>query len=292
MQLGLFEEIKTAARSAPNGQLLKWIGNKQRYAEEIVRSFPDNFNRYHEPFLGSGAVLATLWPESATASDTFEPLVDIWLALKHDPDKVKEWYATRWEEYAAGDPREEYERIKAAYNSRPNGADLLFLCRSCYGGVVRFRMADGYMSTPVGIHKAISPSAFNKRVNEWHQRVCGTMFYHRPFEDTMCRAEAGDIVYCDPPYSHSQSILYGAQSFSLEKLFGSIAQCKSRGVYVALSIDGRKKSGELECDLRIPDGLFERELYVECGRSMLRRFQMSGKTLESEHVADRLLLTF
>ena len=115
MQLGLFEEIKTAARTAPNGQLLKWIGNKQRYAEEIVRSFPENFNRYHEPFLGSGAVLATLWPASATASDTFKPLVDIWLALKNDPDRIKEWYTTRWEQYNAGDPREEYERIKALH---------------------------------------------------------------------------------------------------------------------------------------------------------------------------------
>ena len=83
----------------------------------------------------------------------------------------------------------------------------------------------------------------------------------------MAKAQPGDIVYCDPLYSHSQSILYGAQSFSLQKLFESIAECKLRGVYVALSINGRKKSGEVDCDLRIPNGLFERELYVECGRS-------------------------
>ena len=38
-----------------------------------------------------------------------------------------------------------YEAIKASYNAAPNAADLLFLCRSCYGGVVRFRKADGHM---------------------------------------------------------------------------------------------------------------------------------------------------
>jgi DNA adenine methylase len=86
--------------------------------------------------------------------------------------------------------------------------------------------------------------------------------------------------------------LYGAQSFDLEHLFQVIADCKRRGVYVALSIDGTKKSGSKLCELPIPDGLFEREIFVHCGRSMLRRFQMDGQSLEQEHVSDRLLLTY
>jgi len=46
------------------------------------------------------------------------------------------------------------------------------------------------------------------------------------------------------------------------------------------------------CDLPIPVGLFEQEVFIDCGRSMLRRFQMGGRTLETEKVADRLLLTY
>src|SRR5262249_31693452 len=49
-------------------QLLKWIGSKQRFAHEIVSLFP-RFRRYWEPFLGSGAVLGTLAPKQAVASD-------------------------------------------------------------------------------------------------------------------------------------------------------------------------------------------------------------------------------
>ncbi|MDR3710421.1 MAG: Dam family site-specific DNA-(adenine-N6)-methyltransferase [Capsulimonadaceae bacterium] len=290
-QLALFEAYEVCKPNAPKGQLLKWIGNKQRFAEEIVSMFPAGYRRYHEPFLGSGAVLATLSPEEATASDTFGPLMEIWAALKDAPETLYEWYRERWE-LTRENKRQGYERIKASYNERPNGADLLFLCRSCYGGVVRFRKADGYMSTPVGIHNPIKPDSFATRVNEWHRRVQGTTFLHRPYELTMSEARRGDLVYCDPPYSYSQSILYGAQEFSLESLMASIADCKNRGVHVALSIDGRKKSGALDCELDIPDGLFERELYIECGRSMLKRFQMEGHSLEEEHVADRLLLTF
>lgn len=73
---------------------------------------------------------------------------------------------------------EGYERIKASYNRRPNGADLVFLCRACYGGVVRFRQSDGYMSTPCGVHDPIRPEAFARRVDEWHRRTCGAEFLH------------------------------------------------------------------------------------------------------------------
>jgi DNA adenine methylase len=272
-------------------QLLKWVGNKQRFAHEIASRFPSRFGRYYEPFLGSGAVLATLAPPAALASDTFEPLVEIWQTLHDEPETLKLWYADRWRAAMAGDKVAAYERIKASYNAQPNGADLLFLCRSCYGGVVRFRR-DGYMSTPCGAHKPVSPESFGARVALWRRRTAGTRFARMDYTEAMSLAAPGDLIYCDPPYTHTQAILYGAQSFSLADLFMIIADCKERGVYVALSIDGSKRSGNLVCDLPIPDGLFEEEHYVNCGRSMLRRFQMGGETLEQEVVADRLLLTY
>ena len=193
---------------------------------------------------------------------------------------------------ANGDKVKVYEQIKASYNKNPNGADLLFLTRSCYGGVVRFRKADGYMSTPCGIHDPISPESFSRRVDEWHKRISGTTFLQLEFEEAMSMTKSGDLVYCDPPYSYSQAILYGAQAFSLEHLLYVIEKCKSRGVYVALSIDGTKRSGNMICDLPIPSGLFEHEIMIDIGHSMLKRFQMNGKTLEGEKVSDRLLLTY
>ena len=70
-------------------QLLKWIGNKQRFAHEIASVFPKNFNRYFEPFLGSGAVLATLAPECGFGSEVFHPLMEIWQTLYSNPKKLK-----------------------------------------------------------------------------------------------------------------------------------------------------------------------------------------------------------
>jgi len=286
-----FEDFGSGVQPFTMG-LLKWIGNKQRFAHQIVSYFPRQFNTYIEPFVGSGAVLATLTPAVAIGSDCFRPLVEIWQTLSSDPELLKLWYAERWLFLAEGEKVAQYEKIKAAYNAHPNGADLLFLCRSCYGGVVRFRQADGYMSTPCGIHDPIHPKSFAKRVEEWHSRTAGARFFVMEYQEALDNAKHGDLIYCDPPYSDSQAILYGAQSFRLGDLFQAIENCKRKGVKVALSIDGTKKSGKTKIDLPLPTGLFEEEIFIDCGRSMLKRFQMDGRTLEEEHVTDRLLLTY
>lgn len=273
-------------------QLLKWIGNKQRFAHEIASFFPIDIRTYYEPFLGSGAVLAALQAPSAFGSDIFGPLIEIWKTLSISPEILVQWYSRRYDEYHKYGKPVGYERIKARYNANPNGADLLFLCRSCYGGVVRFRKSDGYISTPCGVHEPIKPTSFALRVQIWHRRTAGTRFEQLDFEESMSLARERDLVYCDPPYVYSQAILYRGQQFSLSRLMTAIGNCKERGARVALSIDGMKKSGKIDCNLKFPEGLFEREVFVNCGRSMLRRFQKSGESLEDEVVHDRLLLTY
>ena len=292
-QLSLFnlESVASSGRRPLRVQLLKWIGNKQRFAHEIIGYFPDSFGTYHEPFLGSGAVLGTLAPSHAVASDILRPLIEVWRMLLEDPEQLKAWYRDRWERVAHGEKKKVYEEIKASFNSAHNGADLLFLSRSCYGGVIRFRK-DGYMSTPCGIHSPIRPESFAERVDIWRHRVKGTQFVHADYSTVMERATAGDLIYCDPPYADSQSILYGAQSFDLRTLFDVIRDCKDRGVYVVLSIDGTKKNGRRTTEFDFPKDLFEHEAAVNCGRSMLRRFQMEGESLNEEEVTDRLLLTY
>ena len=273
-------------------QLLKWIGNKQKQADDIIRFFPEQYGTYFEPFIGSGGVLGVLAPKNAIASDTFAPLIEIWQALRVDKEGLTRSYAQRYALIAEVGKKLAYARVLANYNADPNGADLLFLCRACYGGVVRFRKGDGHMSTPVGVHDPVSPESFARRVEIWHERTEGARFIHADFAEVMAQAQRGDLVYCDPPYSDSQSILYGAQAFSLGRLFDSIADCKARGVYVALSIDGTKYSGQKLCNVPVPRGLFSHEEFVSVGRSMLKRFQMDGKSLEGHEVSDRLLLTY
>jgi DNA adenine methylase len=288
-----FSDTKLSLNPLPKGfQLLKWIGNKQRFATKIISYFPKSFNTYIEPFLGSGGVLSTFAPNKGIGSDTLKPLMEIWTCLKENPDELKKWYSDRWNKMKKNDKVSVYNEIRENYNKNPNGADLLFMCRSCYGGVIRFRKIDGGMSSPCGIHDPITPTSFSNRVDSWNPRVQNTKFLNEGYESVMKNSKKGDLIYCDPPYVDSQKILYGGQDFLFNNLIEIIKECKDRGVFVAVSIDGVKKSGKIKTELNLPDGLFEREIFVKIGRSMLKRFQMNGKTLEKEEIKDRLLLTY
>lgn len=284
--------IKHKPEKAFKSQLLKWVGNKQKQADDIIAYFPESYNVYFEPFLGSGGVIGSLNPKKAVASDIFPALMDIWTTLSNDKDLLKQWYEDRYNLIETIGKKEAYDRTLASYNVKPNGADFVFILRTCYGGVVRFRKADGFMSTPCGPHNPMTPEKFSHRVDLWSERTKNVEFVNCDFEQTMDRAKEGDLIYCDPPYVDSQTILYGAHAFSLKRLFNKIEECKQRGVYVALSIDGTKFSGTKLCDVEIPKNLFEQEVFINVGRSMLKRFQMDGKSLESHIVTDRLLLTY
>jgi DNA adenine methylase len=215
------------ARARPSGQILKWVGNKFRYAEAIARHLPNDLGDYYEPFVGTGAVLATLAPGRAVAGDALPLLIDLLRIVQRDPALLVSHYASCREELLARG-REAYEEIQARYNSEPNPEDLLVVSRACYGGVMRFTR-EGKISTPMGPHRPMPADKLNRYMTEWQERLCGTEFVSQSFELTMALAGHGDTIYCDPPYLHGQSILYGAQDFQLEKLWDSVAAAVERG---------------------------------------------------------------
>lgn len=281
--------------------LLKWIGNKQRFAETIVSYMPEEFNNYYEPFLGSGAVLAELlysdsekiFPHFKTAfgSDILPFLIEIFNIVKTNSDLIKDYYSNEIIEYYTS-PELKYNEIRDRFNLNHNALDFCILSRTCYSGVIRFRKADGFMSTPRGPHKPIKPETFIKRVDLWQQLLSKAEFRCESYIDAMDRPQAGDLVYCDPPYTHSQSIIYGAQEFNVDILFEKIAECKARDVKVILSINGLRDSKRKDISVTPPDGLFERKLLVACGTSMIDRLKNDGKKMDDKLVHDQLLFTW
>lgn len=269
--------------------LIKFIGNKTRFAPQICSYFPGSYHTYYEPFVGSGAVLGYLAPKRAVACDVMRPLIDMWRLVQSRPRDLVASYRENYRKFVK-DRAGVYEDVKARFNKEPNPHDFLFISRTCYGGVIRFRK-DGYLSTPIGPHKPIPPDEFERRAVEWSRLVKNTEFVLGDYAQVVQCAGKGDIVYCDPPYVDSQKIIYGAQQFTLQRLFKDLADAKKRGAFVALSIDGVKKSGAKPISIVPPRGLFEVEGYVSLGGSMLKRFWRDGLDVSDERVKDRLLIS-
>src|SRR5699024_3438235 len=123
-------------------------------------------NNYYEPFLGSGAVMAQLLYQSSTtntpifshsyASDILPFLIDIFNIVKYDPQQIKNYYANEIEEYYRN-PNDKYNEIRVRFNKDYYAHDFCLLSRTCYSGIIRFRKADGYMSTHKRTHNPIMP---------------------------------------------------------------------------------------------------------------------------------------
>lgn len=280
--------------------LLKWIGNKQRFADEIVEAMPRSFDNYYEPFLGSGAVLAELSMNKKTtdsphyfnsyASDVLPFLIDLFIKVRDDPEDISNYYRNEIEKY--NENSDYYYTIRDRFNENHNPYDFCVLSRTCYSGVIRFRKKDGFMSTPKGPHKPISPDTFDYRVNMWNDLIQDTEFDCMDFKQSMKRAGEGDVVYCDPPYTHSQTIIYGGQEFKIEELWKSIDECRNRGALVILSLNGSRESGKKDISCYIPKDLFENEIKISCGKSMIDRLHKQGMVMNDSEVQDRLLLTW
>ena len=281
--------------------ILKWIGNKQRFAETIVSYMPDQFVNYYEPFLGSAAVMAELLYEdkcmvyphfqNAYGSDILPFLIEIFDYVKNSPTQLIDYYAEEIDKYNA-DPERKYNEIKDRFNLNHNGLDFCILSRTCYSGIIRFRKTDGYMSTPKGPHTPIRSETFEKRVLLWNELLEKANFQTESFSVAMDKPTKGDVVYCDPPYTHSQSIIYGAQEFNINDLWLKIDECKRRGAKVMLSLNGMRESQKKDISVEVPKGLFERRIVIDCGISMIDRLQNAGREMVDEKVDDLLLLTW
>ena len=68
--------------------VLKWAGGKTQLLGAIMTRLPKDYNRYYEPFIGSGAVFLAINPPNAVISDTNEQLINLYNCLKNEEFEV------------------------------------------------------------------------------------------------------------------------------------------------------------------------------------------------------------
>ena len=78
----------------PAKPFVKWVGGKRRVIPELLRSMPDYFEHYYEPFIGGGALffhlrsLNVLQDHQITLSDVNLRLIRTYQAIRDDVDAV------------------------------------------------------------------------------------------------------------------------------------------------------------------------------------------------------------
>ncbi len=217
---------------------LKWVGGKRQLLPDLRRRFPAFEGRYHEPFLGGGAVFFDLGPGRATLSDCNEELIDCFCAIRDHADEVilqlrkhiyerEHYYETR-----AVDP-EGLTKIQRA-------ARMIYLNKAGFNGLYRVN-SRGEFNVPFGRHK--NPNICDEgNILACAQVLRGATIICRPFERVKRTARPGDFVYFDPPYiplsATSSFTSYHRSGFGMydqELLARVFESLDKKGVHVMLS---------------------------------------------------------
>lgn len=252
--------------------VLKWAGGKRQLLDEIYSRFPADYENYHEPFFGGGAVFFDLEPTGGTINDTNPRLVNFYRIVRDhpeelisrlrefrdpdaDPDEGRDFIDENWK---GKEIEEYYYQQRALFNRRayadkewPTNKDerieeaalLLYLNRTCYNGLYRENSSGGF-NVPTGRYS--NPDwVMADRIRTASPVLKDTDIRNDDFGYVIDVVEYDDLVYLDPPYKPMSATAnfaeYSAEGFGQEdqeRLLETVKELDQKGVNFVLSNSG------------------------------------------------------
>lgn len=166
-----------------------------------------HFERWVEPFMGTGAVALNIQPKKALLCDSNPHLIRFYQALQDStitPESVRA-YLTKEGKKLELSNGEHYYFIRERFNTEKAPLDFLFLSRSCFNGMMRFNKKGGFNVPFCKKPQRFAPALITKITNQvktaQHIIQAGEyIFKHQSFEQTLQELQVDDLVYADPPY--------------------------------------------------------------------------------------------
>lgn len=175
---------------------LKWAGGKRWLVASNPGVFTVPFNRYIEPFLGSGAVFFAIAPATAILSDSNRELIEAYVAVRDAPEKVYDLLRLHQRNHS----QDYYYKLRDQRPRKPEtkAARFIYLNRTCFNAIYRVNLK-GVFNVPKGSKdRVLLPDDDFGSVS---QLLKNAEISSSDFETTIARAGHGDFVFIDPPYT-------------------------------------------------------------------------------------------
>ncbi len=227
-----------AREGGPRRPFVKWAGGKRQLLPELLRYVPERYGRYFEPFVGGGALFFELRPPAALLTDVNERLIRTYRGVRDDVARVIELLDSY--------PHDEkfFYELRDVNIDTQTDADVaawfIYLNKVGFNGLYRVNRKNRF-NVPFGRHK-------NPTICDYATlRACSLALSKAElevadFEAAVAQAEAGDLVYFDPPYvplsvtsSFTSYTSAGFGPASQVRLRDLALGLKQRGVHVLLS---------------------------------------------------------
>lgn len=243
-----FNSMKSSAPLIP---FMKWPGGKRWFTQRHLNLLPEKFDRYFEPFLGSGAVYFSIQPKIAVISDRNEELINTYQAIKSD------WHAlvSLLQKHQKNHSTDYYYKIRAEKprNLISKAARTIYLNRTCFNGIYRVNL-NGEFNVPIGTKDKVLLDTDNFPAVA--SLLSGADILSKDFEEIIDMSSKGDFIFIDPPYTikHNNNgfIKYNEHLFSWHdqiRLRDAIIRAKNRGALILMSNANHQCVHELYADI-------------------------------------------
>ncbi len=219
---------------------LRWAGGKTWIIPFVSRTIANiEFNNYHEPFLGGGAIyFAISSGHKAYLSDINKKLIKTYNAVRKDYNKVF-FYLEKMK-----NTKDEYYRIRSENytNEYERAAQFIYLNHNSYNGLYRVNR-NGRYNVPYGFHKTFNFSISRLSSVCNYFKKTKVVFKVQDFAHALAKVKKGDFVFLDPPYTVSNGkdngfIEYNDKVFSLDdqkRLAEEVVKLNEIGAYFILT---------------------------------------------------------
>ncbi|MFW6233726.1 MAG: DNA adenine methylase [Nanoarchaeota archaeon] len=244
-------------------KFVKWAGGKGQLLEQFKPLFPKKFNKYFEPFVGSGAVFFYIVQnfkfKKIIISDINKELINAYEIIKSDVERLivelkqhKEYHLVEGKKY--------YLIIRATNpNDLPaleRAARFIYLNKTCFNGLYRVN-SKGKFNVPMGAYK--NPDIVQEdRLRLVSELLKDVIIKVISFEKIINLAKKEDFIYFDPPYyplKKGKSFTTYTKDIFLEKEQKKLAEVfkklDKKGCFVMLSNSDTKFIKDLYSDYNI-----------------------------------------
>jgi DNA adenine methylase len=232
---------------------LKWVGGKRQLLPEIAKHLPESLGRYHEPFVGGGALFFHLKPKNAVLTDQNERLIRTYRGIRDDVEGV----IRRLEGYRH--TRRFYLEMRERPIDKKSDVEVaawfVYLNRTGYNGLYRVNRQNRF-NVPFGAYER--PTICNpENLRACSRMLKGVTLETRDFASVLEHVKKNDFVYFDPPYvplsataKFTSYTTYGFSDVDQVRLRDVAVELKRRGAFVLISNSAARRVHELYASFR------------------------------------------
>lgn len=177
------------------------------------------FDRWVEPFFGTGVVAFNVQPKKALLCDSNPHLVNFYQALqrKEITGSVVREYLNVEGKLLLETEGEHYYVVRERFNATGHPLDFMFLSRACFNGMMRFNKSGGFNVPFCRKPNRFAPALITRICNQVDSvsrllELGDYTFKCQDFSKTLKEVGAQDLVYCDPPYLGRYADYYNSWS--------------------------------------------------------------------------------